>query len=94
MHELHECVDLLVLGRKYQHVHDFMDKFSIALKAEHRLFYHDMTTVEMILASTGDPMAAESAFLHVWLDKISDTVGKAESVPALLQLIQSGQIVL
>jgi len=91
-HELHEIIDLMVLGKKYEAVHDFMDQFSMALKANHRNFYHDMTTVQALLYWTRDPRAAESAYLHIWLDIISDKVGKAESVPTLLRMIQTGMI--
>jgi len=91
-HELHEVIDLLVIGKKFSEVHDFIDSFQPTLQSNHRKFYHDMHTVQMIAKATGDPLAGTSAYLHICLDSISMQVGHAESVPILLSLIKSGEI--
>jgi len=91
-HELHEIIDLIVLGRKFSQVHDFMDSYQPFLQSNHRIYFHDMRTVQMITRTTGDIMAGEAAFLHVLLDQLSDTFGKTESVPILLHMIRTGQV--
>lgn len=91
-HELHEIIDLIVLGRKYSQVHDFIDQMQPYMQSNHRLYYHDMQTVNMITRVTGDIMAGEAAYLHIILDEISMNVGHAESVPLLLEMIRTGHI--
>ena len=91
-HYLHEVIDLLVLGKKFSEVHDFMDSLQPYMQSNHRLYYHDMETVNKIIKTTGDTKAGASAYLHIWLDSISMQVGHAESVPILLRMIQTGQI--
>jgi len=91
-HYLHEVIDILVLGKKYPQVHDFMDQMQPFMQANHRLYYHDEKTIHMITRATGDILAGESAYLHILLDEISLKVGHAESVPLLLEMIKTGQI--
>ncbi len=91
-HYLHEVIDLLVLGKKYSQVHDFMDQMQPFMQANHRKYYHDAETVKMITRATGDILAGESSYLHILLDELSLRVGHAESVPLLLELIRTGQV--
>jgi hypothetical protein len=91
-HELHLIIDMRILGRKYPQVHQFMDQFQKALQSNHRMYYHDMNTVMGILRFTGDPYAAESAYLHILLDDLGTKYGHAEAVIMLLDGIEKGLI--
>jgi hypothetical protein len=51
-----------------------------------------MQTVIDIYNTTRNPLAALSAYLHIWLDFISDEVGQDKAVARCYGMIQRGEI--
>jgi len=69
-----------------------MDSMQPYLQSNHRKYFHDMQTVVDVYSTTGNPMAALSAYLHIWLDFISDEVGQDRAVARCYGMIMRGEI--
>jgi hypothetical protein len=93
-HKLHCTLDELILGEAFPEVHKLMDSMQPYLQSNHRRYYHDMKTVRDIYYSTGNILAAYSAYLHIYLDLVSDEVGQEHAVAALINMLRNGEIVL
>ena len=92
MHQLHITADMLILGHPFIDVHKYMDIMQPIMQSSHRQYNHDDVTIARIYQSTGDPLAAWSAYYHIKLDEISDKVGQEFAVPVLIQLIKDRKI--
>jgi hypothetical protein len=83
-HKIHELVDMLLLGKTYPEVHDFLDMYQSTLQSRHRLLLHDEFGISEVWNGTGDYNAMLSAYYHIMLDNISDHVGQTMALPVLL----------
>jgi hypothetical protein len=86
-HKIHEMLDVLLLGKPYPVVHDFLDMYQQALQSRHRVLLHDEAGIAEVFYGTGDIMAAWSAYYHIMLDEVSDKVGQAAALPVLLDIL-------
>lgn len=91
-HELHLTADMLILGKTYPEVHQFLDQFQPYLQSKHREYLHDENAVNTVWEVTGDQYAAMSAYLHIILDQLSDIVGKDKCIAVLIEMLNRGQL--
>jgi hypothetical protein len=93
-HKLHITLDELVFGEgiSFPEIHKKMDSMQPYLQSAHRKYYHDMQTVYDIYNITRDRRAAISAYLHIWLDNVSDEVGQEHAIARVLKMIRTGEI--
>lgn len=91
-HFSHLNVDKILLGQQYPDVHKSLDSMQSLLQSNHREWFHDYSSILKIYEITEDIKAAWSAFYHIVLDNISDSVGKASCIAELLYLIQQHEI--
>ena len=73
-HRVHRLIDRLFLCREYGWVHRFMDEPWEWAGPRHRRYRHDLRTVLLILAITGDAKAAMSALLHIAADRAESSM--------------------
>lgn len=96
-HLLHLTLDELVFGEgiSFPEVHKIIDSWQPYLQSNHRRYFHDQQTIEDIYVMFGnDKYAAMSAYLHIWLDYISDEVGQEHAIKKCIDMITRGEILL
>ncbi|MFA5137153.1 MAG: hypothetical protein WC489_07250 [Patescibacteria group bacterium] len=91
-HPYHCNIDLFILGRKFNHVHDMLDAFAKEVGPNHRDHFHDDDGVAMVFYQTGDIYAAWSAFYHITLDFLNDDVGVEDCIAEFMRRYWSGEI--
>ena len=69
-HKVHAYVDRLYFGKVYWKMHLDMDWPVYFVKKNHRIYFHDMTAVNLIALKRypGDPNAVQSGWLHIQVD--------------------------
>jgi len=90
-HKLHAVLDIMLFGKQFDEIHDFMDSAQPFLQSNHRLLYHDEGTIMEIAEMYGDE-AGRAAKAHALLDSVSDRVGQEKAIPVLLELIRLGEV--
>jgi hypothetical protein len=68
--QVHEMIDLLILGKKYPKVHKTLDLPHKWLGSRHRVLFHDEVTAMLIGYMISGNEGMLSALLHVWLDRV------------------------
>jgi hypothetical protein len=93
-HPIHITMDEILFGRGvfFPDVHKYMDRMQPYFQANHRKYFHDMQTVYDIYYMTGNKTMALSAYFHILLDLVSDTVGQDHAVAELTEKIKRGEI--
>jgi len=75
---VHELVDLLLFGRKYTHVHRWMDAPRRFLGKRHRILrHHPIKTPIAVFLMTRDVRASLSAYAHIKLDQLEARLKRA-----------------
>ena len=69
-HKVHRFMDQACFGKSYWKLHKALDKPYPILKGKHRIVFHDPWSASEVAKRIypNDPVAVESAMLHIWLD--------------------------
>lgn len=100
-HKIHNIAAIRVFGLAvfdanedmFKEIDKYMDQAQSYMQSNHRELFHDMDTVMMIQAERGE-LGGKAALLHLYLDKVSDTVGQERSVEVLVEMLNKGELVL